>query len=411
MAYHKDLVGAELHDPKTHKASHQTGGADEISLAGLSGESVNLAAHIASGIHADAQKVTVRKNTGADVGTRARINLIEGSNITLTVADDPVSTEVDVTIAVTDTPALTPNFVSYANAVFGGGGDGNVTISADTVLPDSGVGVKVMQYNNLTIDKNGGGAGYYLEAHANDKVLVILVKNKLTLNGIIRMNGRGGAGGSGDVGDGGDVGAFGGGGGGDNAWATTLYAAGGGGGGGQNGQPGTSGSPGTCGYGGGKYVVNGTAIFINPSQIGVGAGGNAMDDAAGQAGSVYMSAPLCPLPFETARYLYGGGGGEGGNPTGGNGGTGGGVIWIEANEIEWGASGAMTANGVAGSNGGINISGGGGGGGGFIQVTYATKVGSSTFEVTGGTGGAGTSGDGRAGGAGAAGRTGEFEIV
>tara|TARA_R110000868_G_scaffold337378_1_gene598287 strand:+ start:1529 stop:1771 length:243 start_codon:yes stop_codon:yes gene_type:complete len=41
----------------------------------------------------------VRKNsTGSDF-RRGRINLIEGSNITLTVADDTTNNEVDVTIA------------------------------------------------------------------------------------------------------------------------------------------------------------------------------------------------------------------------------------------------------------------------------------------------------------------------
>lgn len=44
-------------------------------------------------------RTTVRKNSGADVGSRRRINLIEGSNVTLTVADDSVNEEVDVTIA------------------------------------------------------------------------------------------------------------------------------------------------------------------------------------------------------------------------------------------------------------------------------------------------------------------------
>lgn len=44
-------------------------------------------------------RVTVRKNTGADVGTRRRLNLIEGANITLTVADDAGSEEIDVTVA------------------------------------------------------------------------------------------------------------------------------------------------------------------------------------------------------------------------------------------------------------------------------------------------------------------------
>lgn len=43
--------------------------------------------------------VAVRKNSGANVGTRPRLNLIEGSGVTLTVADDGTDDEVDVTIA------------------------------------------------------------------------------------------------------------------------------------------------------------------------------------------------------------------------------------------------------------------------------------------------------------------------
>ena len=43
--------------------------------------------------------VTIRKNTGANVGSRPRLNLIEGTNVTLTVTDDPASAEIDVTIS------------------------------------------------------------------------------------------------------------------------------------------------------------------------------------------------------------------------------------------------------------------------------------------------------------------------
>jgi len=43
--------------------------------------------------------IVVRKNTGADVGTQPRLNFIEGANITLTIADDAVDSEVDITIA------------------------------------------------------------------------------------------------------------------------------------------------------------------------------------------------------------------------------------------------------------------------------------------------------------------------
>jgi hypothetical protein len=49
--------------------------------------------------HAMPAGVAIAKNSGATVGTRPRINLIEGSNVTLTVADDAGNGEVDVTIA------------------------------------------------------------------------------------------------------------------------------------------------------------------------------------------------------------------------------------------------------------------------------------------------------------------------
>ena len=43
--------------------------------------------------------IVVRKNSGADVGTRPRLNFIEGANITLTIADDAGNSEIDITIA------------------------------------------------------------------------------------------------------------------------------------------------------------------------------------------------------------------------------------------------------------------------------------------------------------------------
>ena len=70
-----------------HASTHEDLGADEIDVGGLSGEL------------ADAQPVSVSKNSGAVVGTQPEINLIEGANITLTIADDGPNNEVDVTIA------------------------------------------------------------------------------------------------------------------------------------------------------------------------------------------------------------------------------------------------------------------------------------------------------------------------
>lgn len=43
-------------------------------------------------------RVTVRENSGADVGTRRRLNFIEGANVTFTIADDAGDEEIDITI-------------------------------------------------------------------------------------------------------------------------------------------------------------------------------------------------------------------------------------------------------------------------------------------------------------------------
>jgi hypothetical protein len=85
--YHKDLTGDNLHSPKAHATSHQSGGSDVITVTGL------------SGLLSDAQKVTIRKNSGSNVGTRHRLNFIEGSGTTLTITDDATDNEVDITIA------------------------------------------------------------------------------------------------------------------------------------------------------------------------------------------------------------------------------------------------------------------------------------------------------------------------
>jgi hypothetical protein len=45
--------------------------------------------------------VIVRKNSGANIGTRPRLNFVEGSNITLAISDDAVGDEIDISIAAT----------------------------------------------------------------------------------------------------------------------------------------------------------------------------------------------------------------------------------------------------------------------------------------------------------------------
>jgi hypothetical protein len=65
-----------------HHTTHETGGSD--ALTGT--------------LDANA-RVAVAKNGAAPTGTRRTLNLIEGTNVTLTVADNSVSERVDVTIA------------------------------------------------------------------------------------------------------------------------------------------------------------------------------------------------------------------------------------------------------------------------------------------------------------------------
>lgn len=66
-----------------HKNTHVVGGSDAFSTTDL----LNAIA-----------KTTVRKNTGANVGSRRRINFIEGTAITLTISDDAANEEVNVRI-------------------------------------------------------------------------------------------------------------------------------------------------------------------------------------------------------------------------------------------------------------------------------------------------------------------------
>lgn len=71
--------------PDPHAPSHQNGGTDEINVAGLSGQL------------ADPQLIRVAKG-GTNIGLRPKLNLIEGTNVTLTVADNNGADRVDITI-------------------------------------------------------------------------------------------------------------------------------------------------------------------------------------------------------------------------------------------------------------------------------------------------------------------------
>ena len=72
---------ANSRTPTTHAASHVSGGSDAI----------------AGSLDANA-RIAVTK-AGAAVGTRRRLNFIEGPNVSLTIGDDPANEEVDITVS------------------------------------------------------------------------------------------------------------------------------------------------------------------------------------------------------------------------------------------------------------------------------------------------------------------------
>jgi hypothetical protein len=76
---------ADPQPPKAHKTSHQNGGSDEINVGGL------------DGVLADPQKIEVAQ-AGSLIGTRDRINFIDGTGVSTTVADDAGNDRVNITI-------------------------------------------------------------------------------------------------------------------------------------------------------------------------------------------------------------------------------------------------------------------------------------------------------------------------
>lgn len=111
-----------------HNDRHATGGADAFLITDL--------------LDAIA-RVIVRKNSGANVGTRRRLNLIEGTGITITVADDSGGEEVDITIA-SSASIVTgiPFIIDGAGATITTGQKGHIevpfacTITGWTILAD-----------------------------------------------------------------------------------------------------------------------------------------------------------------------------------------------------------------------------------------------------------------------------------
>lgn len=96
------LAGVGRGLPTPHASTHLPSGSDPLTTVAPVGlgnaASAGTANSFARSDHIHKRDVRVAK-AGVDVGTRNRLNLIEGSGIVLTVADDAGSDEVDITVA------------------------------------------------------------------------------------------------------------------------------------------------------------------------------------------------------------------------------------------------------------------------------------------------------------------------
>jgi hypothetical protein len=173
------IDGVDIED---HSARHEDGGADEVNVTNL------------SGVLADAQKVTIRTNTGANVGTRPRLNFISGALIAVTATDDGVDNEVDITIGATMV-------------------DERVKISAndttsDYLFPktDAGDGIVLTElndggYEQLGIAADFGGAPPAVAAASSGGAATTVSRSDHTHQGITDIGGNTGSVGYGVVGD------------------------------------------------------------------------------------------------------------------------------------------------------------------------------------------------------------------
>lgn len=97
-------------------------------------------------------RVAVSKNSGAVVGTRRELNLIEGANITLTVTDDAGSEEVDITIAAAGGSG-------QPNIQFKDEGTDQGTAGGITTVDFTGAGVTASDAGAVLTVNIPGGAG------------------------------------------------------------------------------------------------------------------------------------------------------------------------------------------------------------------------------------------------------------
>jgi len=329
--------------------------------------------------------------------------------------------------SVNQADVITLAIPQFEHMYYGDGTDGDVTISTNTSIGE------LKKYNNLTIN-SGVALTSSVTEHAS---LMIKVKETLTINGTIDMDGKGARGSDGAPSNPGGAGSSSPPGGApgnssvaaiDNVnwgWKDTGHTplgtgtASGAGGGDGNAVPGLKPAPANVRVLAGDKFYVATAMPYMYGAAGTGGASGSSGAAGGRAGSEAGSS---------------GSGGSGG--AGGAGGNGGGGIIIMAKNIVFNASGVITsdgADGVDGTQGGPGGApshssvygyrgnggfGGGGGEGGQIILLYNYITNNGTITVTaGGAGAAGAAapasgqGGSSAGGVGVAGSAGASKLI
>ena len=332
--------------------------------------------------------------------------------------------------SVNQADVITLAIPQFGHMYYGDGTDGEVTLSTNTSIGE------LKKYNNLTIN-SGVTLTSSVTEHAS---LMIKVKETLTINGTIDMDGKGARGSDGAPSNPGGAGSTNPPGGApgnssvpaiDNVnwgWKDTGHTplgtgtASGAGGGDGSGVPGLKPAPANV------RVLAGDKFYVATAMP-------YMYGAAGTGGNSGSSGAAGTRPGSGATGASGSGGNGG---AGGAGGNGGGGIIIMAKNIVFNASGVITADGadgVDGTAGGAGGShggggnnnmgfrgngghGGGGGEGGQIILLYNYITNNGTITVTaGGAGGAGAAapesgqGGSSAGSAGVAGSAGASKLI
>lgn len=111
------------------------GGSVNVKWQKDAGSPANVSAYLDAALAlGNNARIVVRKNTGADVGARRRINLIEGANVTLTVTDDVGSEEVDIMIAADAGGAGSTGTATLDFGVFPGKSDASVVVTGQAAI-------------------------------------------------------------------------------------------------------------------------------------------------------------------------------------------------------------------------------------------------------------------------------------